>query len=143
MILTFFIAMAFITTLFIVVYMLFVHEYDNFPVVGYWVSAGWQTISFLVAVPHGPNSIRGEYYLFNFTEHELIVAAIGLTIGLLTSIVVFFDLGWYESIIDTNDKIGRRWRRTFPPKKLKVEIKPSTELGDKPTIHSSGVKSLK
>ena len=122
MVVTFFIAMMFMTFIFANVWALAVWEKrDNFPLIVYWITVFWQIISFAVSVPHHKDdTIIRDLIFFNFTQSEAIVALVGLTIGFITFILIFFDYEWYDDIREAKTRIGERWRAAFPPKEIKI-----------------------
>lgn len=136
MILTFILFMLFVTVISIVWYALIILDNStNFPAIGYWLSCGWQVASMLASIPHYPTSASTRIlYLYNFTEDELIVAGIGLLIGTITAIVIFFDFGWYDDIGNAVAHIKRRWRTVFPTKKqITNSSAPVISTSSKPT----------
>lgn len=122
--------MLFVTTLYATVYAVCVWEKrENFPAAMYVVSACWQIISFTCSVPSTPckpDHTRIEVFS-NFTEAEFTVALIGLAIGFITTVLVFFDYRWYEAIHESVAGMKERWNEIFPPKEIPELIeKPNT-----------------
>lgn len=118
MVLTFIISMLLGTTMFITTFAICVwNKRENFPVALYVVSIIWQLVSFFAGITEGPRSQTGRVEVVsNFTEAEIIVAGIGLVIGILTSILIFFDYRWYEAVHESYVRMKDRWIELFPPK---------------------------
>jgi len=112
-------------------------------VIGYWISFGWQFISLVVSVPHNPKDIDRLTVISGFTQPEIIIAMIGLVIGLVTSLVIFFDFEWHDDVAIANSRIKKRWREMFPKREIQPEQKPKKSVHDENTLDTDATITLR